>query len=81
MKRTKSDGNSAVVIHEPLSKRLKKDWTKNKGLYFLFVPVLVYYIIFHYGPMAGLLISFQNYKPIRGILGSKWVGLKNFSDF
>ena len=70
-----------VYIREPLSKRLKKDWKKNKGLYFLFIPVLAYYIIFQYGPMAGLLIAFENYKPIKGIFGSKWVGLKNFKDF
>ena len=70
-----------VLIRDPLSKRLKKDWKKNKGLYFLFLPVLAYYIIFQYGPMAGLLIAFQNYKPIKGVFGSKWVGLKNFKDF
>lgn len=81
MKRTKEDAASAAVIREPLSKRIGTDWRKYKGLYFLFIPVLVYYIIFQYGPMAGLLIAFQNYKPIRGIWGSKWVGLKNFKDF
>ena len=70
-----------IYIREPLSRRLKKDWKKNKGLYFLFIPVLAYYILFQYGPMAGLLIAFENYKPIKGIFGSKWVGLKNFKDF
>ena len=82
MKALKSNqGTGEVYIREPLSKRLRKDWKKNKGLYFLFLPVLAYYIIFQYGPMAGLFIAFQNYKPIKGIFGSKWVGLKNFKDF
>ena len=81
MKRRKSGEISEVMIREPLSMRIRKDWRKNRGLYFMFIPVLVYYIIFHYGPMAGLLISFQNYKPIKGIFGSKWVGFKNYKDF
>ena len=66
MKKSKSGAISETVIREPLSKRIRKDWSKYRGLYFLFLPVLIYYIIFHYGPMAGLLISFQNYKPIKG---------------
>lgn len=81
MKKGKSGEISELMIREPLSKRIRKDWSKNKGLYFMFIPVLAYYLIFQYGPMAGLAIAFQNYKPIKGIFGSKWVGLKNFSDF
>lgn len=65
----------------PLSLKLKKDWHLNRSLYLLFVPVLVYYIIFQYGPMMGLIISFENYKPATGFFHSKWVGLKHFRDF
>ncbi|MDD3902776.1 MAG: ABC transporter permease subunit [Sphaerochaeta sp.] len=65
----------------PLSEKFSRDWTKNKSLYFLFIPVLFYYLIFHYGPMVGLLISFQNYKPSTGFFHSSWVGLKHFKDF
>jgi len=60
---------------------LQRDWKRNKTLYFLFLPVLLYYLIFQYGPMFGLLISFQNYKPATGIFKSPWVGLKHFKDF
>ena len=60
---------------------LQRDWKRNKTLYLLFLPVLLYYVIFQYGPMFGLLISFQNYKPATGILKSPWVGLKHFKDF
>lgn len=65
----------------PLSEKVRRDWQKNRTLYALFVPVLVYYLLFHYGPMFGLLISFQNYKPSKGIFHSSWVGLKHFKNF
>ena len=42
------------------------------------VPGLVYYILFHYAPMAGTLIAFQNYNLMKGIWGSPWVGFDNF---
>ncbi len=65
----------------PLSKKLKKDWIKNKGLYFLFLPVLIWYLVFQYGSMLGLTIAFQNYRPSLGFFHSPWVGLKHFKDF
>lgn len=71
-----------IEYHDlPLSQKLKRDWQRNKTLYFLFLPVLVYYLIFHYGPMCGLVIAFQNYKPSTGFFHSKWVGLMHFKDF
>ena len=45
------------------------------------IPGLVYYIIFHYVPMAGLVIAFKNYNPFRGIAASPWVGLQWFQEF
>ena len=59
----------------------KKDWQRNKTLYALFIPVLLFYIVFQYGPMMGLIISFKEYKPSKGFFKSPWVGLKNFKDF
>lgn len=47
----------------------------------MLLPVLAYYILFHYVPMAGAVIAFKNYTPARGILDSPWVGLANFKDF
>lgn len=69
------------LLDLPLSVKIKKDWQKNMTLYFLFIPVLVYCIVFQYGSMAGLFIAFQNYKPSLGIMNSKFVGLKHFKDF
>lgn len=59
-----------------LIKEMKKEWQ----LYVLFLIPLLYFIIFCYLPMPGLLIVFQNYSPFKGILKSRWVGWKNFSD-
>ena len=56
---------------------LKRCWI----LYLMIIPVVAYYVIFHYLPMAGLVIAFKDYRVARGILGSKWVGLKHFIDF
>ncbi len=76
--KTKSQVATPTKVKEGL---WAKDWRKNKGLYALFIPVLLFYLIFQYGPMCGLIIGFQNYKPSRGLLHSPWVGLQNFRDF
>lgn len=62
-------------------KRLKQDMAKNSALYLMVLPVILYYIIFHYLPMGGLIMAFQDYKPKLGLLQSPFVGFKNFEDF
>jgi putative aldouronate transport system permease protein len=47
----------------------------------MLLPVLLYYLIFHYGPMYGAVIAFEDFNPIKGVFGSKWIGLQNFQDF
>ncbi len=71
-------GNSKI---RSFAARLKKDLKRNSFAYLLFIPVLIWYLVFHYGPMYGVVIAFKDYKPLLGISGSKWVGLKNFTDF
>lgn len=53
----------------------------NYELYLMLIPVLLFYAIFCYWPMYGVVIAFQNFKPVLGINGSEWVGLKNFMQF
>ncbi|MGG1516607.1 ABC transporter permease subunit [Paenibacillus oryzisoli] len=53
---------------------------ENKYLFIMLIPVLLYYAIFHYGPMYGVLIAFQDYKLLLGVSGSPWVGLANFKE-
>lgn len=50
-------------------------------LYLMLVPMLLFYILFAYKPMTGLLIAFQNYSPFKGITGSSLVGLEHFREF
>ena len=50
----------------------------SRWFYLMMIPGLVYYILFHYAPMAGTLIAFQNYNLMKGIWGSPWVGFDNF---
>ncbi len=69
------------TVNESLTTKVRKDWKKNWSLYLFFLPVLAFYIIFQYGPMFGLSIAFQDYKPAKGILNSPWVGLKHFKEF
>lgn len=60
--------------------RAKKDLQRNWVLYLMVVPVVVYLILFHYKPLYGALIAFQDYKPAKGF-GANWVGLKHFKAF
>ncbi len=57
-----------------------QDFKKNWVLYLLFLPVLVWLILFHYAPMPGLFMAFQDYSIKKGLFGSKFVGLQNFID-
>ena len=50
----------------------------NKLLYLMILPGILYFVIFKYLPMGGLVIAFQDYQPYLGILGSPWVGFKHF---
>lgn len=58
-----------------------REIAKNRLIYLLALPVIAYYIIFSYIPMTGIVMAFQNYQPSKGVLGSAWVGLKQFGDF
>ncbi len=57
------------------------DVKRNKGLYIILIPVLLYFAIFAYLPMFGLVMAFENYTPKGGFLGSQFVGFKHFADF
>lgn len=59
-------------------KRLWKDIKAAKYLYMLIIPIMIYILIFRYGPMYGVVIAFKDYRIGDGIWGSVWVGLKHF---
>lgn len=54
---------------------------RNKFLYALTLPAIVFFIVFSYLPMFGIVIAFQDFSPIKGIFGSEFVGFKNFDFF
>ena len=69
------------IEKKPFLYRLKKDFIKNKMLYLIASAGIIYYIIFHYVPMYGVIIAFKDFKYHLGILGSPWVGLEYFKQF
>ena len=58
-----------------------RDFKKNRLLYFMIIPVVLYYILFHYLPIYGITIAFQDFKPRLGFFNSPWVGFENFLQF
>ena len=50
-------------------------------LYLFVLPTLIWYIVFHYVPMGGIVIAFKRYNGVRTIWESPWVGLKWFESF
>ncbi len=62
---------------QPLSVRMRRHWP----LYVFVLPAVIYVAIFSYGPLGGLIIAFEDYKPYLGYLGSPFVGFKHFLRF
>lgn len=69
------------ATEKTFGQRVVIDWKRNKWKYILLIPVVVYFLVFCYKPMYGIIIAFKNYKPTRGISNSEWVGLTHFITF
>ncbi|MGI6636426.1 MAG: ABC transporter permease [Christensenellales bacterium] len=66
----------------PQKHRWKQHWSaiqKDKLLYLMAIPGIIYFTIFHYLPMGGLSIAFMKFNIYKGIAGSPWVGMSNFT--
>lgn len=76
---------SDIAIDEVKTEPRKKSaWTKikkSKQLYLFILPAFLFFLIFAYGPMYGVMIAFKDYMPSMGVLGSPWVGFKHFRRF
>lgn len=68
---------SKVLTKKTLWKRVSEHWVA----YLMILPTVVWYIVWNYLPMYGILIAFKKYSVFKGVWGSEWVGLKNFTDF
>lgn len=73
--RTGIDNNKRTWLH------VKKELYKGRYVYLMLLPVLIYYATFHYIPMYGTIIAFKDFKPLKGIIGSPWIGMENFISF
>ncbi len=60
---------------------IKHDFHKHWSVYLMVLPVIIFYIVWCYGPMYGIIIAFNEYKPKRGFLGSEWVGLYWYREY
>lgn len=58
-------------------KSIKRHWQ----LYLVILPIIVYFIVFKYIPMANSVIAFKDYSVVKGIWGSPWAGFKHFELF
>ena len=75
-----------TATHRATSKRGKQKsmsvfLKRYAPFYIMFIPVFLYYIIFCYAPMVGVIIAFKDFNFSLGIFGSGWVGFKHFSRF
>ncbi|MBW7453986.1 ABC transporter permease [Paenibacillus sepulcri] len=77
MKQNAAPGRSPAGS-EPIRHRIARALYRYRWFYLMMVPGLLYYAVYHYVPMAGMIIAFKDYSLGKGILGSEWVGLDNF---
>ena len=62
-------------------KQLLRTMWRQRWLYFLMMPTLIYFAVFKYGPLVNAQIAFKDFKPLLGVWGSPWVGFKHFETF
>lgn len=80
MKKSLAKNNVATTIVSKERKR-KLFFNKiflNRQIYLMLIPVIAFYILFSYLPMYGITLAWKEYRPKYGIMGSDWVGWKNF---
>lgn len=75
--------SKVIVVGRPtLNKKKNTDFWKhfrnNKSLYFMLVPGIIFYLVFMYAPMCGIVIAFKDFDIFSGIWSSEWVGLQHF---
>lgn len=66
-----------TLTKKTLWTRMSEHWLA----YLMILPTVIWYIVWNYFPMYGILIAFKKYSVFKGVWGSEWVGLKNFTDF
>ncbi|MCI3988042.1 sugar ABC transporter permease, partial [Bacillus vallismortis] len=62
----------AVILKKEKRKLLLNKLVHQKYLYLMILPGCIYFLLFKYATMWGIVIEFQDYQPFLGILGSEW---------
>lgn len=75
--RNDTGGNGSAPPKGKPFTSISRSW----DLFLLLLPAVVLLLVFSYGPLYGVLMAFQDYSAVRGVFGSKWVGLKHFTRF
>lgn len=72
---------AVVQPHKLTGAQRWKKIKKCKYLYLIMLVPIVYYILFHYLPMYGVIVAFKDYNIVKGVMGSPWAGIKHFQKF
>lgn len=71
----------SIVSRQTTKQRFIRALKRDKHLYLMFLPVFIWYIIFCYVPLYGVVLAFRDFVPGAGVFGGEWVGLKYFRQF
>ncbi|MGZ9583358.1 ABC transporter permease [Paenibacillus marinisediminis] len=71
-------GTSIITPPSPKRRRSRLGVFSDGDLYLMLIPGIIFFLLFRYLPIWGIVISFQDYNPFAGIWRSEWVGLKHF---
>jgi putative aldouronate transport system permease protein len=74
---------TAVIKQQTKQQSRRSLWStmvQQKWMYVLALPGILYFIVFKFAPLWGLLIAFKEYNPYKGLWGSSWIGLTNFTE-
>lgn len=77
----KTTGSVPIMSQISITPKNQSIWNyilRKRYLYIMLIPAIIYFIIFNYAPMYGILIAFKDFSFKKGIWGSDWIGLENF---
>ena len=69
------------ILRQAKRRKTWQEMINDRQLYYMLVPVVIYYILFMYLPYYGLQMAFKDYRPFLGIIESPWIGWDHFVNF
>lgn len=72
-------GEKQNILNVTKLKLFFKECRKSKYFLLFLLPAIVWFFIFYYIPMYGIIIAFKDFQIMKGIIGSPWVGFENFN--